>query len=202
MLCWSLSRVWLLVTPWVVGVTDFSVQGVLQARILEWVSKPSSRGSFQPTDRTQVSHIADRFFSVWATREALYMGCKIAKYLLFTEVHMGKCFGSYYVCACVCALVEDDLWRKISTRFACWRPRIHYSFHFSLQNRPVFLPDPLLCHTEPRQLTRGADIVSLRSSFNALVQSVHHTPPEIPQATHLAFPLKQSTERHPSNLED
>ena len=26
MLCWSLSRVWLLVTPWVVGVTDFSVQ--------------------------------------------------------------------------------------------------------------------------------------------------------------------------------
>ena len=36
-------------------------------------------------------------------------GCQIAKSLLFTEVHMGKCFGSYYVCACVCALVEDDL---------------------------------------------------------------------------------------------
>ena len=32
--------------------------GILQARILEWVAVPSSRGSFQPRDRTQVSRIA------------------------------------------------------------------------------------------------------------------------------------------------
>ena len=32
-----------------------SVQGILQARILEWVAMASSRGSFQPRDRTQVS---------------------------------------------------------------------------------------------------------------------------------------------------
>ena len=44
--------------------------GVLQARILEWVAMPSSRGSSQPRDRTQVSHIAGRFFTIWATREA------------------------------------------------------------------------------------------------------------------------------------
>ena len=31
---------------------------------------PSSRGSSQPRDRTQVSHIAGRFFTIWATREA------------------------------------------------------------------------------------------------------------------------------------
>ena len=104
-------------------------------------------------------------------------------------------------CVCVCALIEDDLWRKISTAFAYWRPRICYCFHFCLQNRPVFLPDPLLCNTEPRQLTRGADIVSLRSSFNALVQSVHHIFWDT-TAKHLTFPLKQSTEHHPSNLED
>ena len=30
---------------------------------------PSSRGSSQPRDRTQVSCIAGRFFSVWATKE-------------------------------------------------------------------------------------------------------------------------------------
>ena len=44
--------------------------GVLQARILEWVAFPFSRGSFQPRDRTQVSHIAGGVFTTWATREA------------------------------------------------------------------------------------------------------------------------------------
>ena len=46
-----------------------SVQGILQARILEWVAIPSSRGSFQSRDRTQVSHIVGRLFTVWATKE-------------------------------------------------------------------------------------------------------------------------------------
>ena len=47
-----------------------STFGILQARILEWVAMPSSKGSSQPRDRTQVSHIAGRFFTIWATREA------------------------------------------------------------------------------------------------------------------------------------
>ena len=33
----------------------FSVHGILQGRILDWVAIPSSRGSFQPRDQTQVS---------------------------------------------------------------------------------------------------------------------------------------------------
>ena len=40
---------------------DYTVHGILQARILEWVAFPFSRGSSQPRDRTQVSHIAGRF---------------------------------------------------------------------------------------------------------------------------------------------
>jgi len=36
--------------------------GILQARILEWVAMPSSRGPSQPGDQTQVSHIAGRHF--------------------------------------------------------------------------------------------------------------------------------------------
>ena len=44
--------------------------GILQARILEWVAIPFSRGSSQPRDQTQVSCIADRFFTLWAIREA------------------------------------------------------------------------------------------------------------------------------------
>ena len=49
---------------------DCTVHGILQARILEWVTFPFSRGSSQPRDQTQVSLIAGRFFTSWATREA------------------------------------------------------------------------------------------------------------------------------------
>ena len=42
--------------------------GILQTRILEWVAVPSSRGSSQPTDQTQISCIAGGFLTVWATR--------------------------------------------------------------------------------------------------------------------------------------
>ena len=44
-----------------------SVCGILQARILEWVAIPFSRGSFWCRDRIQVSCIAGRFFTMWAT---------------------------------------------------------------------------------------------------------------------------------------
>ena len=49
----------------------FSVHGILQARILGCVAVPFSRGSSWPRDQTRVSCIADRFFTIWATREAL-----------------------------------------------------------------------------------------------------------------------------------
>ena len=42
---------------------DYTVHGILQARILEWVAFPFSRGSSQPRDRTQVSHIAGGVFT-------------------------------------------------------------------------------------------------------------------------------------------
>ena len=56
---------------------DSSVHGFLQARILEWGAMPFSRGSSRPRDRTLVSHvscIAGRFFTHWATWEALLKG--------------------------------------------------------------------------------------------------------------------------------
>ena len=48
----------------------YTVHRILQARILEWVAFPFRRGSSQPRDWTQVSRIAGRFFTSWATREA------------------------------------------------------------------------------------------------------------------------------------
>ena len=46
-----------------------SVHGIFQARVLEWVAISFSSGSSWPRDGTQVSHIVDRCFTIWATRE-------------------------------------------------------------------------------------------------------------------------------------
>ena len=59
---------------------DSSIHGILQARILEWIAIPYSRASSWPRDQTQVSSIAGRFFTIWATWEAIDT-------LLLTNVH-------------------------------------------------------------------------------------------------------------------
>ena len=46
---------------------DYTVHGILKSRILEWIAILFSRGSSQPRDGTQVSRIAGRFFTSWAT---------------------------------------------------------------------------------------------------------------------------------------
>ena len=48
-----------------------SVYGIFQAIVLEWIAMSLSSGSSWPGDRTQVSHIVDRHFTIWATREVL-----------------------------------------------------------------------------------------------------------------------------------
>ena len=55
---WSAS----FATPWTVASQAPLPMGILQARMLEWVAIPS-RGSSQPRDQIQVSHIADGFFT-------------------------------------------------------------------------------------------------------------------------------------------
>ena len=56
--------------PTLCNPMDYTVHGVLQARILEWVAFPVSRGSSQSRDLTQISHIASGFFTNWAIRES------------------------------------------------------------------------------------------------------------------------------------
>ena len=58
-----------LCSPMNCSLPGSSVHGVFQARTLEWVVMPSSRESSQPRGRTQVSCIAGRLFTIWATRE-------------------------------------------------------------------------------------------------------------------------------------
>ena len=56
--------------PTLCNSMDYTVRVILQARILEWIAFPFSRGSSQPRNQTQVSLIVGRFFTSWAKREA------------------------------------------------------------------------------------------------------------------------------------
>ena len=58
-----------------------SVHGIFQARVLEWVAISFFRGSSQPRDRTWVSCIAGRCFTIWATREVQHGFWPVAMWL-------------------------------------------------------------------------------------------------------------------------
>ena len=68
-------------TQWTVAHEAPLSIGILQARILEWVAISFSRGSSQLRNWTQVSWIAGRFFTLWATGEAPYDFILWVKYL-------------------------------------------------------------------------------------------------------------------------
>ena len=61
------------------GPPGSSVYGILQARILEWVAIPFSRGSSRPRDRIWVSRIAGRFFTIWATGEEAHIAARLPR---------------------------------------------------------------------------------------------------------------------------
>ena len=108
---------------------DYTVHGILQARILEWVAFPFSRESSQPRDRTQVSHIAGGFFTSWATREAqksekyykmplsLYT-CKYIKYHI-KIAHLMPSFPSSF-----CDIFRDT-WKQVENYISII-PTAHY----------------------------------------------------------------------------
>jgi len=56
--------------PTLCNPMNYTVHGILQARILEWVAFPFSRESSQPRHKIQISCIAGGFFTSLATREA------------------------------------------------------------------------------------------------------------------------------------
>ena len=100
-----------------------TVHGILQARIPEWVAFPLSRGSSQPRDQTQVSHIAGGFFTSWATREALG-----AQSLSFSWVHTIMLpSDDVYVSVCyslVWAARLQTHWEQGCDHFVCSSPAL------------------------------------------------------------------------------
>ena len=74
------------VIPWTVARQVPLSIGILQARILEWVAISSSRGSSQSRDRTWVSCIEGRFFTIWIIRDFMTRNLfrfKIRQLLIF-----------------------------------------------------------------------------------------------------------------------
>ena len=76
-----------------------SVHGILQARVLECVAIPFSAGSSQPRDQTQVSCIAGRFFTAWATRAWSIVGTLLISDTKSEcpQVSGSVCFSSFCV---------------------------------------------------------------------------------------------------------
>ena len=87
---------------------DYTVRGILQARILEWVAFPFSRSSSQTRDQTQVSHVAGGSFTSWPTREAPNWQC----------LHFQVIFH-------VCKREQTQMW--------LWVPTMHWKMFNSRQ---------------------------------------------------------------------
>ena len=69
---------------------DYTLHGIFQARILEWVAFPLFKWSSQPRDRTPVSCIAGRFFTNWAIKEALWALILSEKLLISADFKSGN----------------------------------------------------------------------------------------------------------------
>ena len=99
---------------------DYTVHGLLHARILEWVAFSFSRGSCQPRDRTQVSCIAGGFFTSWGAGIAIlrWWGSK----MLYLG-HRGRgCVSSRWrgISVTICPSIFAE-----SLVFYCCRPNYH-----------------------------------------------------------------------------
>ena len=127
---------------------DYTVHGILQARILEWVAFHFSRGSSQPRDRTQVSCIAGGFFTSWAQGTVhlnlVRLNCRRRQWHPTPVLLPGKSHGQR-------SLVRCSPW-------GCYRSdtteRLH--FYFSLSCIGEGNGNPLQCSCLENARDRGA----------------------------------------------
>ena len=66
-MCSLPTHFWFFCDPMDHSPPSYSVHGILQAKILEWVAIPFSRVSSQSRNQAWVSHLPGRFFTIWAT---------------------------------------------------------------------------------------------------------------------------------------
>ena len=110
--------------PWTVAHETPLSMGILWTRIWELVSMPSSRGSSQPRNRTQVSRIAGRFFTSWATREVPFKLFKKDKKKHISVSQICP-FSVISQLPCLCSIASST-WKLFSI-FSAWITYIHSS---------------------------------------------------------------------------
>ena len=105
---------------------------ILQARILEWVAIHFSRGSSWPSDWTQVSWFAGRFFTLWATTEALAFSWNKPKSFPVEGLHLA---------VLLCGFSSPQLFLALRYLHKC--PFLQEVFHITQTRVATKL---LLCH--------------------------------------------------------
>ena len=98
-----------LCSPMDCSLSGSAIHGIFQARVLEWIAISFSRGSSRPVNWTQVSRIAGRRFTVWATREALaYLFPYWFAYLII-YLHWHAAVDSHYLLKILCFLKSTTI---------------------------------------------------------------------------------------------
>ena len=90
----SCSVVSTLCNPVDCSLSDSSVHGILQARILNGLPFPFSRGSSQPRYQSQVSYIEVRFFTIWPPGKLIRLD--LSKMCIFHHINILVFLASLY----------------------------------------------------------------------------------------------------------
>ena len=146
-----------------------SVHGILQARILEWVAIPFSMVSSRRRDRTQVSLIAGRFFTIWDTREPPI--CK-KTWLNFKYFPLRSFLTFQFE---MISVLLTKRWGKFEIRrVSNWKREAGFQLNFSLRWRQFgnSLAPPSVSNTLPRP---GKHLRSDRSRWRIPGESAHAT---------------------------
>ena len=88
------------------SLPGYFVYGVLQARTLEWIAIPFSKGSSWHRDQTCVCCIASRFFTIWDNREA--------------QIYAYIYPAIYFFLNCKCMILKDDRMPRLIIELSKW----------------------------------------------------------------------------------
>ena len=91
------------------SLPGFSVHGIFQARILEWVTISFSRRSSWPRDWTRVAHIVGRCFTIWDTRELIYLVYVLCEFPC-QKLHGDKCLCFIHSCI---PSPQSNAWNRV-----------------------------------------------------------------------------------------
>ena len=125
---------------------DYTVHEILQTRILERVTIPLSRGSFQPRDWIQVSCIAGGFFTSWVTREAQ------VNILSLSILHLRTCvvFNNKWSLLTSSVPLNRLPWWFTGKEYTCSRRRRGFPWVGKIPCRRKLQPTPVFLSGKPQ----------------------------------------------------